>query len=245
MKRCPQCNTVFEDEMTYCKEDGTPLVNDSMSLPSDFVPEDHDDDEQETVLRHTPINFDISNPSVPPNQPQTSQSMPQQPQVNPYAPNHGNSIPPTPPKSNRGCLKYSLFLFIGLLLGGGAVLVIMGVGFVYMNVSSNNNRPPKIEKVEKRKSENNSNRNTRRRSSKKHSEPNTEVDDSKLNGRIIRNRASLKSTPRYRSRTIDRLPKNDRIEIIRRRTPTSSWYEVRCEHGSRGWISGYAIEFTD
>lgn len=232
MKRCPQCNSVFEDEMIFCKQDGTLLGQDGFSLPSDFLPNAETETEQETVLRYQPINIDIEKPNIP-QQPQPIE----QPQVNPYIPNHGNFPPPSSPKQNRGCLKYSVFLLIGLIIGGGIVLAILGFGYFYLNKSSNANVANNNTNIA-------TNQNTKT-SDNKHSQPNPNVDEKSLNGRIIRANAILRSTPNSNSKRVDTLPKNDRIEIIQRRSSTSKWYEIECEHGSRGWIDGYTIEFTN
>jgi hypothetical protein len=250
MKRCPKCNTVFEDEMTFCKEDGTPLLNDSMPLPSDLTPEDHDEGEQETVLRYKPINFDISNPGRSSSAKQTPPSpVPaNQPPVNPSAPNQGNSVPPPIPptiKKGGGCFRYSLILILGLLIGGGGVLVILGIGFVYYNDRLQINNPPGATKTKENTPPRETNKNSNKTVSKNHSQRNTEADEKKLNGQVISRRASLRASPSNRSKRIARLPRNDRIEIIRRKSPTSSWYEIECEHGARGWISGFSIKFNE
>jgi hypothetical protein len=239
MKRCPQCNSVYEDEKIYCLEDGTSLVNEAFTLPSDFSPEDQSG-EQETVIRNPPLVFDISNQNIPTQQPQT-QHLPKPP-VNPYAPNQGNFSGQVPSKPNRGCLKYSLFLLIGLLIGGGIVLGIMSIGFVYMNNSANENKNSNISETAQNTA---SNRSTDdKQTTGTHSEKNVNADQTKLNGRVIRNRAVLRSSPSSSAGIIDRLPKDDRIEIVQRKSSTSRWYQVECEHGSKGWIDGYSIEYT-
>lgn len=241
MKRCPQCNTVFEDEKIFCTEDGTSLVAEAFAMPSDFSPEDQGG-EQETVIRNQPINIDISNPNIPPpEQPQTIQ----QPLVNPYAPNPGNFSAQVPPKPNRGCLKYSLFLVTGLLIGGGIVLGIMGIGFVYMNTSADRNRNSNIEETAQNTLTNDTKDNSNKQSTSKHSATNTNADEAKLNGRVIKSQAILRSSPSSGARIIDRLPGDDRIEIVQRKSSTSRWYQVECEHGSSGWVDGYSIEFTE
>lgn len=240
MKRCPQCNTVFEAAMLYCKEDGTPLVNEALPMPSDFSSE-NGEGEQETIVRNHPITVEIPHKTIPEPQP----TIPQQPQVNPYAPNHANYSQPVPPAKNRGCLKYTLILLIGLVIGGGIVLAILGIGFAYMNQSANtdpnSNAAKTVEKTPVSESKNNSvDANTN-----KHSKPNSQINDAKLNGRIIKDAANLRSNASSRAKKIDTLPLNDRIEIVQRKSSTSKWYEIECEHGSRGWIDGYSIEFTE
>lgn len=230
MKRCPQCNSVFEDEKAFCTEDGTALVVETFSLPSDFVPEDNDDDEQETILRYKPEGFEISNPSIP-----------EQPEVNPYAPSHANT--PEPQKPNRGCFKYGLILGIGSIIGGGLVLAMLGIGYVYLNSQTNGNgnanRKRTIESTPTEKPK------PTPQSEKSHTKRNKNADEQKLNGRVIKSRAILRSSPDSGAKRVDRLPRNDRLEIIKRKSKTSKWYQVECEHGSRGWVDGYSIEFTN
>ncbi len=242
MKRCPQCNTVFEDELQFCKEDGSPLIEEKLPLPSDFSPVNRDEGEQETVIRHQPISFDISSSD---NVPQRTQPTEEPPQVNPYVPDHGNFPPPHPPKQSRSCLKYAIFLVIGLIIGGGVVLAIMGVGFFYMNNVSDANQNPEIAAHTENANQNTEKTRAKKSSNDRHSEPNLEADTAKLNGRIIKNRAVLRSSPSGRARRVDVLPNNDRIAIINRKSSSSKWYQIECEHGSRGWIDGYSIEFTE
>jgi hypothetical protein len=247
MKRCPQCNTVFEDEKDFCTADGTRLINETFSLPSDFAPKDHPDDEQQTVIRYKPIKFDIPKPKTSP-QPKAQTSVPNKPNVNPYAPHPGGTIPSqTVAKPKGGCFKSFLILLLGLFIGGGIVLAILGVGYVYINNFPDQNTTG--EKTADDRSDNKTdkqpNDNTDKKPTGRHSEQNTEIDESRLNGRVIRTRASLRTSPANRSKRVARLPKNDRLEVIRRKSSKSKWYEVRCEHGVRGWIDGNQIELTN
>ncbi len=233
--------------MLYCKQDGTPLIAEVFSLPSDFVSDEKDSDEgeQATVLRNQPIHFDISNPKIPDKQTKRQTQVPTaQPQVNQYAPTHGNIPPQVNSKPNRGCLKYTLILLVGLLIGGGIVLALLGFGYFYMNSHAkddlNVNTETTVEKTPAKRTDNNSVKKT----TDKHSEKNSDVNESSLNGQIIRNSATLRSSPASSGKRIERLPKNDRIEIIKRKSSNSKWYEIECEHGSRGWIDGNLIEFT-
>lgn len=242
MKKCPQCNSVFEDEKTFCTNDGSKLVLEELSLPSDFMPEDHDDGEQETVMRYKPINVDISDPKIPQQKPQAEPTP--QPQVNQYAPNHSNLPPQTPAKPKGGCIKYSIILLIGLLIGGGIALGVVGVGYIYLNNLPNENQNTNKNQNVNNNSSKNKNSNSNKKLKNKHSERNAKIEESKLNGRVIKRLGVLRSSPNNKARRIDRLPKNDRLEIIKRKSATSRWYQVECEHGSRGWIDGYSIEFT-
>ena len=60
MKRCPQCNNVYEDDVQFCLNDGAGLVKQTFALPSDA-----DEFEAETVIRHDPIIVDLSPEEVP------------------------------------------------------------------------------------------------------------------------------------------------------------------------------------
>lgn len=231
MKRCPQCNTVFEDGMIYCKEDGTTLVNEPLPLPSDFTPEDNNAEER-TVIRNEPFTVNIPPPQIPEQQPPINQV---QPPVNPYSPQVKM------PEANRGCFKYSMFLLIGLILGGGIALGIVGFGFYYMKDSVVENRDSNIEEASEKTPANKSDETL----DDKHSKESSSADASILNGRIIKSGAILRSLPNSNADKIDTLPTDDRIEILQRKSSTSRWYEVECEHGSHGWIDGNSIEFTE
>ncbi len=243
MKRCPQCNSVFEDEKIFCTEDGKPLVAETFSMPSDNSPEDHDD-EQETILRYKPVDIAFSDSAPPQDQPhpETNQTPPQ---VNPYAPNHANFSDKASPKESRGCLTYGFILLIGLFLGGTVVLGVFGLGYYYMNSISNQNEDSKIAEKTEKTPKTETKKTSKKTPPAKHTEKNTDIDASKLNGQIIKSRSVLRSLPNSKSKRIDSLPRNDRIQILRRKNSTSKWYEVECEHGSKGWIDGYSIKFTE
>ena len=55
MKRCPQCNKVYENDVSYCLDDGSGLVTETFVLPSEGS-----DFEAETIIRHDPIVVDLS-----------------------------------------------------------------------------------------------------------------------------------------------------------------------------------------
>ncbi len=235
MKRCPQCNTVFENEMIYCKEDGTTLINEPLPLPSDFTPDENNNDEERTVIRNESFTVDIPPPQMSDRQSPPPMNRTQSP-VNPYPPQM------SPPETNRGCYKYSIFLLIGLILGGGIALGIVGFGYYYMQNSTAENQNSSIEKT----AENNSVGNSDATPDDKHSEKNADAAAAgNLNGRIIKNNAILRASPSSSASRIDTLPFDDRIEIIDRKSLSSKWYEIECEHGSRGWIDGYSIEFAE
>ena len=118
MKRCPKCNKVFENERRFCTHDGGELITDEFALPSEF--EDKETEEQ-TVLRANP-------PIRIPAQRARSVSVPVQPAAREYAGNDVGMPGTSPVKKSGGCLKYSIILILGLLIGGGFVLAIVGAG---------------------------------------------------------------------------------------------------------------------
>jgi hypothetical protein len=125
MKRCPNCNRVFEDTLAFCTDDGETLVDESFVLPSDAVP---DEPEEETIIRHDPIRIDIPHP------PKISAE-----QVNFQTQAPGNVIPVVIKKpGNTG--KYFLFLIIGSIIGGGLVLGILVLLYSQLR-NPNSNRP--------------------------------------------------------------------------------------------------------
>src|SRR5829696_9047077 len=124
MKKCPQCNSVFDDSLDYCTNDGTPLVAETFVLPSEASPVDA---EEETVIRHEPITIGIPNQNPPP---PTEQFTYQAPPV--------ETVIPVVIEKRRNTGKYLLFLVLGLVLGGGLVLA----AFLFAVYLSQNNQPP-------------------------------------------------------------------------------------------------------
>lgn len=223
MKRCPQCNIVFEDENIYCLNDGTNLIEENFSLPSN-------DFEAETVIRHEPIMINLSSENIPP-----------EPVVYQKPPNETVIIKQPATRKNA-----AIFLVLGLLLGGGLVLatLLLARSFyqtgdtktVKVNQSANSNKIVKVSptetplKLEK--------------PSQKH-ETRTSADDDEFNGRVIAVNAYLRASPNRSSAETDVLPIDDRLNIERRETEKSPWYLVTCEHGANGWMHGNTIEFTE
>lgn len=241
MKRCPQCNRVFEDDKVFCTQDGSSLVNEAFSLPSDFAPEDFDDDEQQTIIRKPQKRIDISKPKVAP-QPDLPQI---QPEVSQYAPDH-NSIPPKTSPQKSGCLKYSIILFVGLLIGSAIALGFVGASYYYLyDKTTGENRNSSVSENNNSKAKSTANDEPTETASGDHSKPNKNANESKLNGQIIKSNAALRSTPDNQAKRLDTLPRKDRIEIIKRKSSSSKWYQIECEHGSKGWIDGYSIKFTN
>jgi hypothetical protein len=74
MKRCPQCNSVFDDRQDFCANDGSALIDEHFVLPSEASA---NDTEEETVVRHEPIRIEIPNTVLPAEAPE-------------------NQLPPTP-----------------------------------------------------------------------------------------------------------------------------------------------------
>jgi len=72
----------------------------------------------------------------------------------------------------------------------------------------------------------------------------TDDADDEFNGRVITLNAYVRSQPSRTAREIDVLPIDDRLEIEERENENSPWFEVTCEHGTKGWMHGNTIEFT-
>ncbi len=230
MKRCPQCNSVFDDTLVYCTNDGTPLVTEGFVLPSESSPIDA---EEVTVIHHDPINISI------PNEPAPTEAF------------NFQTLPPTENvvpviiEKRRNTGKYLLFLVAGLLLGGG--LVLAGVLFVmYLNQNKNtqtnitvnkNSTPNSTPKVKETPTE------TPKTAGAKH-EKRTDTSDDEFNGRVITLNAYVRSLPNRNSKETDILPIDDRLNIEEREDESSPWYRVTCEHGTSGWMHGNTIEYT-
>ncbi len=237
MKRCPQCNTVFGDEVLYCANDGTALVEEFFSLPSES------DFEDETIIRREPIYVDLSNKNNPPNI---------NPPVQQYAPPVEDVIVRVPAKNNTG--KYAIFLLLGLLLGGGLVLATLLLTRNSANNNANNNvniAPATIaDPTETPKKANsslfNANANVDNSvetASDVHSGHTADADE-EFNGRVISLNAYVRAAPNRNSPEVDVLPIDDRLTITARNDPNGLWFHVVCEHGTSGWMHGNTIEYT-
>lgn len=107
MKRCPQCNRTYADDaLSFCLDDGSPLVTASAPPPSDpsatiQYPQARDTSPQPTIA------FNPGSPPPPP----------------PPTPPAWSPMPPQAPQ------KRSVWPW---LLGIGAVLVFMGIGVVIL-----------------------------------------------------------------------------------------------------------------
>lgn len=226
MKRCPQCNSVFEDTETFCPNDSTPLVEETFVLPSEASAVD----EEPTLIHHDPITIEIPNP----NQPAPAEQF-NYPNLPP------ETVVPVVIRKPRNTAKYLLFLVIGLVLGGGLVLAAIAFAMVVFrnkpiqvtntNVPVNSTTPTPKPTA------------TPVTASAKH-ENHTDAADDEFNGRVISKNAYVRSSPSRSARQIDVLPVDDRLEIEERASGSSPWFRVTCEHGTTGWMHGNTIEYT-
>ena len=225
MKRCPQCSSVFEDNVSFCANDGATLIDEHFVLPSEQIEED-------TIIRTNPIIVNLENEERIPNQIS---------QVEPQAEN----IIVVPAQNASANRNYLLFLVVGLLIGGFLVLAALMFSRGYFSnekvaVNTAGNRENTA--IEESAVED---ENVFPSAGEKHSETNASVDEDELNGRVITLNAYVRSAPNANAAEIDVLPENDRIQIIERENDKSPWYKVVCEHGTSGWMHGNTIEFTD
>ena len=226
MKRCPQCNSVFDDDLSFCTHDGTPLSQENFTLPSEFASIEPIEKEEETIIRREPLKIDFSTPDAP----------------NRYIPPPENVAPIVVVKQ-RNTGKYLLFLIVGLILGGGLVLgvLLLGQNFyrknnsnVAVNSALNNNREVKTPTATPAPAPT----------------PNAEhliktsADEEDFNGRVIVTNANVRSSASKNAAPVTLLPMDDRLTIERRANEESPWYFITCEHGTSGWMHGDTIEFT-
>ena len=234
MKRCPQCHSVFEDALVYCTNDGTPLVPENFTLPSEAA--GIGEEEEITVIHHDPITIDVADRPAP------TERFEYRPTAAPPA---EAAIPIIVERAPRNTGKYLLFLVIGLLLGGGLVLATLLFARLLNEdktrpAAVNANRPPVPEStLEARETP----AETPRAASAKH-ERRTEAGDDEFNGRVISLNAYVRFLPSRGSAEVDVLPVSDRLDIDERENEDSPWYRVTCEHGTSGWMHGNTIEYT-
>ncbi|MBA4122483.1 MAG: SH3 domain-containing protein [Acidobacteria bacterium] len=229
MKKCPQCNTVYSDEVVYCLKDGAVLIEETFSLSSTSG-----SIEEETVIRHEPIIVDFGASEETPGQ--TTYQVPPTPE--------NIIVIPARTTSNTG--RYALFFTLGLLIGGGLVLAtILLSRTLYQNENTNSVKTNQTEKSVKiiPTAENKNENKVGETVSGKHDKA-TSASDEDFNGRVIVTNARVRSSPSADSSAVETLPMNDRLNIIRRENPNSPWYEIECEHGTSGWMHGNTIEFT-
>lgn len=226
MKKCPQCNSVFDDNLIYCTHDGTSLAQENFTIPSDFHQNER---EEETVIRREPVRIDVTEPNV--------LRVPSQNQVPPTE----NSAPIVVVK-RRNTGKYLLFLLLGLFLGGSLVL---GTLYFSQNYYRSNNTNVAVNSAP-----NNSNRDIKTPTPSPAPTPNAEhliktsAYDEDFNGRVIVSNANIRNGASINAAPITLLPADDRLTIERRASVESPWYYVTCEHETSGWMHGDTIEFT-
>jgi hypothetical protein len=237
MKKCPQCNTVYDDSVAFCLNDGTALIDESATLHSAT-----DADEPETIIRNEPIVIDFTESAEP--TPVTN---------HPVIP--AENIVVVPADTTAINRNYAVFLILGLVIGGGLVLATLwfsknlyqaeNANSDKININYNQaakNEPLKIE-TPKPTIEAQNNNVAIETTSNKHSEANESFTGT-ANGRVIALNARVRLAPDKDAPVVDTLPMDDRIEIIRRQNPNSPWYQIECEHGTTGWMHGDTIEFT-
>ncbi len=223
MKKCPQCNTVFDDVLIYCTKDGMPLIEENLVLPSELSP----DYEEETLINRDSITINIPATEKPTEE--------------------FNQLPPTEQvvpiviETQRNTGKYVLFLIAGLILGGG--LVLGTLGFIWFLNQRNSVQTDTSNNRNSAQTEDNSTSKTPSIAGEKH-ETRTDKSNDEFNGRVITLNAYVRSAPDRSSDEIDILPINDRLNIIRRENENSPWYFITCEHRTSGWMHGNTIEFT-
>ena len=109
MKKCPQCNTVFGDDVTFCSNDGEILVEENLSLPSEI-----EEIEADTIIRRDPIVIEFGETTPTEN----IQNVPQ--------------TQPVIIEQKTVSRNYALFLILGLLLGGVLVLAtFLAAKYIY------------------------------------------------------------------------------------------------------------------
>lgn len=255
MKICPKCQTVYKDEIRFCLNDGTPLVEqETAAAPIDYeepetvISRNYQASEEPIVInfgqpetKTEPIMIDFSDVETVVHPPKQAEELPQVTMIERPAARTNN---------------YVLFLVIGLFVGGGLVLLTLLLArsfFSGENVNSNNapaqNQAVTTSNVNSAgvNSAANSAQNANQaiqNAAAKHQNPNPSADASLLNGKVIAVNAYVRALPNKDSAQIDVLPIGDRLEIKDRENPTSPWYQVVCEHGTIGWMHGNTIAFN-
>lgn len=125
MKRCPECNSVFEDSLIYCTHDGELLIEEIFVLPSETSQEI----EEETVIHHAPIKVEIPTVAVSPEQ------IPVETKVVPV-------IIETSVNRSKYFFYWSLGLLFGVILASGILF------FIFFNPRNNSNNQTTSETVQ-------------------------------------------------------------------------------------------------
>ena len=119
MKRCLQCNKVFEDSIDFCLDDGTVLTEETFVLPTETSIEDVE--EEKTIVHHEPLKVEIRR-----NRHSESGEL--------IIPTTASEAPVIIEKT--GSLgKYLFFLLLGLFLGGIIVIGALWVAYSRINAA--------------------------------------------------------------------------------------------------------------
>ncbi len=228
MKRCPQCNSVFDDNLSFCTHDGTPLAQENFTIPSEFVPTETD---EQTIIRREPIRVNVSEPEIPNAQPEY--------QIPPTA-----NVEPIVVVKRRNTGKYILFLILGLVLGGGLVLATLLLAQSYYRNNNSNVVITSAPNANVREVKTPTLTPTPAPTPNAEHIVKTSETDEDFNGRVIVSNANIRSSASKTAAPITLLPLDDRLTIERRANEESPWYYVTCEHGTSGWMHGDTIEFT-
>lgn len=233
MKVCPQCNSVYSDDIAYCSNDGGVLVEENLPLPTEIA-----DAEAETVIRRRePVTIEIDDQS------------PAKPVGINYAASSSRQTPVVVEKTS-GSKFYALFLLVGLLLGGSLVLATL-LAAKYINFTNEKNISVQTKTGENKTRKPTENTDKERdteiykSADEFHQRRNADKPDEDFNGRVIVQNANVRSAPSLNAPEVDILPDGDRLTIESRENSDSPWYYVTCEHGTGGWMHGNTIEFTD
>jgi hypothetical protein len=229
MKRCPQCNSVFDDNLLYCTHAGTPLARENFTIPSEFAPTEND---EETIIRREPIRVNVSEPEIPIDQPEYQ------------IPAAAANVEPIVIVKRRNTGKYILFLLLGLILGGGLVLATLLLSQNYYRKNNSNVAVNSAPNTNVREVKTPTPTPTPAPTPNAEHLTKTSVDDEDFNGRVIVSNANIRSAASKTAASITLLPMDDRLNIERRANEESPWYYVTCEHGTSGWMHGDTIEFT-
>jgi hypothetical protein len=117
MKRCPSCSRTYTDDaLSFCLDDGSPLLSVGGDAPSSFDP--NATLAYPTPRETTPPAPEVYPPRVPPH------SQPQQAQTPGWSPGPQAQMPYPPPVRKKSALPW--------ILGGAALLLVLGIGFVVL-----------------------------------------------------------------------------------------------------------------
>ena len=222
MKRCPQCQNMFDDENSFCLNDGTVLIPDLPHTIAYSPP---------TIPHQASFVVDLSPESEIPTQ---------------FTPIPSVSAPNQTAKKSSG--NYAVPLLIGLLLGGAvaaaAFFIIKSLDEKPVAVAVNSNASKNQNSKNPSVNEENDKFQRTEKSSNTNSADKVREENEKYNGRVIMTNAYIRSAPDVYANELETIPLDERITIGKRESPNSPWYRVTCEHGTSGWMHGNTIEFT-